>query len=374
MAATFDELLDRSNLTGRQFLIYAGQRLHPGLVLYNSVYSIGWPGLDTKRFQAAWQTFVGLTDALRTVVDEIDGVPQQRVLPPGPVEVEYVDLRRDGTAPRQWIENRLQRPIELTKCIYDTALLRTGEDEYVWFLHIHHIIVDGTAVQLLIRRVTELYWGALDKSSVFPQFADYIATVSAQRQSEKYRVARAYWQNALQQVPETPHFYGVDAFRNTAQERVIVTLDRATSNALIMVVRSLITSTVNEHAVTANLFNAIFAAYQSRVSGTEHVSIGVTFHNRLSEQERRTIGLLMQVFPIALSVKPEDSLRTLIRQVAFCTAQALKHRQFSVGHSARAPAFSGLFNYMRSLSKPLGNLDVRRVHPGHGSNAISLSV
>lgn len=36
MSATFEDFLDRSNLTGRQFLIYAGQRLHPGLVLYNS--------------------------------------------------------------------------------------------------------------------------------------------------------------------------------------------------------------------------------------------------------------------------------------------------------------------------------------------------
>ena len=45
-------------------------------------------------------------------------------------------------------------------------------------------------------------------------------------------------------------------------------------------------------------------------------------------------------------------------QVASCTAQALRHRQYSVGHSARAPAFIGLFNYMRALSKPLGNLSV----------------
>ena len=375
MAATFDDLLDRSNLTGRQFLIYAGQRLHPGLVLYNSVYSIGWPGLDTRRFQAAWQVFIDSCDALRTVVDELDGVPQQRVLPPFPTEVECVDLRRDGTPARNWIENRLQqRPLELTRCIYDTALLRTAEDEYVWFLHIHHIIVDGAAVQILIRRLTELYWGALDKTTEFPQFADHAATVCSQRPSDKYRAAREYWLNALKQVPATPHFYGVDAFKNTAQERVILTLDHAASTSLTTLARSLVTSTVGEHAVMANLFNAVFAAYLSRVSGTEQVSIGVTFHNRSSEQDRRTIGLFMEVFPILLRVTREDTLLTLISQVASCTAQALKHRQFSVGHSARAPAFSGLFNYMRALSKPLGNLDVRRVHPGHGSNAISLSV
>src|ERR1041384_5132605 len=101
MAATFEDLLDRSNLTGRQFLIYAGQRLHPGLVLYNSVYSIGWPGLDVQRFQAAWQVFMESCDALRTVVDEIEGVPQQRVLPQSPAEVECVDLRHEGLTARK---------------------------------------------------------------------------------------------------------------------------------------------------------------------------------------------------------------------------------------------------------------------------------
>ena len=140
-----------------------------------------------------------------------------------------IDLRPTGEPARKWIERRLQRPIVLTERIYDTAILRTGEDEYVWFLHIHHIIVDGAAVQILIRRVTELYWGAIDKTLGFPQFADHAASACAQRQSEKYRAARDYWLNTLKQVPPTPHFYGVDAFKNTAQERVILTLDRAAS-------------------------------------------------------------------------------------------------------------------------------------------------
>ena len=121
-------------------------------------------------------------------------------------------------------------------------------------------------------------------------------------------------------------------------------------------------------------FNAAFAAYLCRASGTEHVSIGVTFHNRISEDHRRTVGLFMEVFPLTLHIEPQDSLVALMRQVAACTVNALKHRQFSIGHSARAPAFSGLFNYMRSLSRPLGPMEVRRIHPGHGSNAISLSV
>jgi hypothetical protein len=377
IAATFADLLDHSNLTGRQFLIYAGQRLHPGVVLYNSVYSIGWPDLDPQRFGQAWQELLDATDALRIVIDEVDGVPQQRVLPPFPCEVECADVR-DHPEPkagaRGWIERRLQKPLILTERIFDTALIRTADKEYVWFLHIHHLVVDGAAVQILIRRFTELYRDEVKGERLWPQFAPRAAALSAGRGSEKYQADKTYWLGMLEDVPAPPHFYGVDAFRSKAQERIILTLDEPSSATVAALARSLATPSMSEHAVAANLFNAVFAAYLCRVSDSEQISIGVTFHNRSSEEDRQTIGLFMEVFPITLRVGPDESLVSLMKQVASCTAQALKHRQYSVGHSARAPAFSGLFNYMRALTKPLGNLDVRRVHPGQGSNAISVSV
>jgi amino acid adenylation domain-containing protein len=377
VVATFEDLLGRSNLTGRQFLIYAGQRLHPGLALYNSVYAIKWPGMDPQRFKLAWQTLVDSCDALRTVVNEVDGVPQQRVVPPFATEVDCVRLPQDlepERAIKDWISERLRRPLVLTQRVFDTALLCTGEHEYHWFLHIHHIVVDGAAVQILIHRITELYSDVRKSADALPQFSDYAATACALRHSEQYAVDKIYWQTLLRDLPETPRFYGVDAYRSTVQERVVLSLDVTTSTLILSIARSLATPSLSEHAAAANLFNAAFAAYLQRVSGSKQVSIGVTFHNRSSDVGRRTIGLFMEVLPLALGVRPHDSLITLMGQVTVCASQALKHRRYSIGHSARAPAFSGLFNYMLPIAAPLVALDIGRIHAGHGSTAISLSV
>jgi amino acid adenylation domain-containing protein len=375
--STIDDFLDRSNLTGRQFLIYAGQRMHPGVVLYNPVHAIRWPDLEAPRFKLAWQRLVDSCDALRIVFEEVDGVPQQRVVPPFTTEVDCIDLSREicsELALSKWIANRLQRPLVLTERVFDTALILTAGREYVWFLHIHHIVVDGSAVQILLRRVTELYADLLPASDSAPRFADHAAAACALRQSEQYRVDKRHWQAFLNDAPETPHFYGVDASRTAIEERVVLRLDTSTSAAISSLARSLATPAMSEHAATANLFNAVFAAYLSRVGGSERISVGVTFHNRRSELDRRTIGLFMEVLPLALQVRPDDSLIALMRQVAACATQALKHRLYSVGHSARAPAFSGLFNYMGRHVKPVGSLDARRFHTDHGSSAISLSV
>jgi amino acid adenylation domain-containing protein len=372
-----DELLDRSNLTGRQFLIYAGQRMHPGVVLYNSVYAINWPGLNAGRFKLAWQRLVDSCDALRTVFEEVDGVPQQRVVAPFETDMECVDLgRHQGPEPTlgEWIASRLKRPLVLAECVFDTALVITAERDYVWFLHIHHIVVDGAGVQILLRRLTELYADPAAALGSAPRFAEYAATACALRQSEQYRIDRSYWHASLKNAPETPRYYGVDASRTTVEERIVLSLDVPTSAAISSLARSLATPSMSEHAAAANLFNAVFAAYLSRVGGGERISVGVTFHNRRSEIDRRTIGLFMEVLPLALCVQPHDSLIGLMRQVAECAAEALKHRLYSVGHSARAPAFSALFNYMGPSAPLAERLEVRRFHAGHGSDAISLSI
>jgi amino acid adenylation domain-containing protein len=375
--SNFDDLLDRSNLTGRQFLIYAGQRVHPGAVLYNSVYSIKWRDLDVQRFKLAWQDLVDSCDVLRMVFEEVNGVPQQRVVMPFRTEVDCIDISGEKSselALSKWIEKRLQSPMDLATRVFDTALVLTADQGYVWFLHIHHIVVDGTAVQLLLRRITDLYAGSTSASDKAPRFADYAASTCALRQSEQYRIDKRYWRALLNDASETPRFYGVDATRTTFEERVVLSLNTSTSAAISALARSHATPAMSEHAATANLFNAVFAAYLCRVGGSERISVGVTFHNRRTELDKRTIGLFMEILPLALNVRPEDSLIAVMRQVAAGAAGALKHRLYSVGDSARAPAFSGIFNYMGPSAKHVGPLDVRRIHAGRGSNAISLSI
>jgi hypothetical protein len=82
--------------------------MHPGVVLYNSVYAIRWPGLDAQRFKLAWQRLVDSCDALRSVFEEVNGVPEQRVVAPFTTEVDCIDLSRDKSS-----ENTLN------KCIAD---------------------------------------------------------------------------------------------------------------------------------------------------------------------------------------------------------------------------------------------------------------
>ncbi|MBO0800030.1 MAG: non-ribosomal peptide synthetase, partial [Blastocatellia bacterium] len=69
-----------SNLSRNQLLVWTGQKLQPDVPLYNMVHTFTISGaVDAKHLQNAFQTLLNSSDALRTVIEEIDGIPQQRV-------------------------------------------------------------------------------------------------------------------------------------------------------------------------------------------------------------------------------------------------------------------------------------------------------
>ena len=77
-----DELCELTNLTKNQFLVWAGQKAYPDVPLYNVAAAYLFSGaVDVGHFRRAFQALLEGCDALRTVVEEIDGLPQQRVLP-----------------------------------------------------------------------------------------------------------------------------------------------------------------------------------------------------------------------------------------------------------------------------------------------------
>src|ERR1700761_7117713 len=120
-----DALLEDSNLSARQLLIYTGQQLHAGKVVYDAVYAIRWPQLQPERFAAAWRALVAGCDALRIVLEERNGVPYQRTLATARTHVECVDLRAEPEpvqAVDAWIAERLRQPMVLSERLFDTAL------------------------------------------------------------------------------------------------------------------------------------------------------------------------------------------------------------------------------------------------------------
>jgi hypothetical protein len=93
--------------------------------------------LDIEVFQGAFQAVVDHTDALRTVIEEVDGTPQQCVLPEQNYHVEFVDFSKaanPAAAYAQWLDTRRLTLFDLRARLFDSVLVTLAPEHFVWYL------------------------------------------------------------------------------------------------------------------------------------------------------------------------------------------------------------------------------------------------
>ncbi|HWO43962.1 MAG TPA: condensation domain-containing protein, partial [Candidatus Eisenbacteria bacterium] len=279
----------QSNLSANQLLIWAGQKLQPETPLYNGAYAFTLHGaVDRAHFENAFQTVVNSADALRTVIDEIEGVPQQRVQASMRCALEHLDFsdRPDpGEAFDAWLENRRRLRFDLSERLLDSALVKIGDATFVWYLNLHHIIVDGWSIGLIFRRVADLYalslQGRLPERIDLPPYRDYLEYERKHRQSRAYAEAKAHWRRKLAQPGEPIRFYGQPAVKRTSRiRRISRVLEGARSNAFRRILAHPQMAAVTSRASAFNAFAALLFTYLHRASGNRQLTVGTPVHNR----------------------------------------------------------------------------------------------
>jgi hypothetical protein len=185
-----------SNLTRNQLQVWVAHNLLPEVPIYNLAVGLHLDGaIDPDHFARAFRVLVDPSDALRAVVEEHDGIPMQRVLPQAPMPLDFLDLSQHPEAEmrtRTWMASRCETPVDWRHALYDSTLIKIGQMHFVWYLNIHHMICGGWSIELIYRRLAELYRASLEGSlpdrDDLPAFADY--RMKAYRQSSRHQRLR----------------------------------------------------------------------------------------------------------------------------------------------------------------------------------------
>lgn len=327
-------LNERSNLTHSQLMIWAGQRMNPSSPLYNMALRFDIHGaIDPDRFCRAFRTLVDRSDALRTIVVDVDGTPQQRVLDHMASETDLIDLADKPDLKafcRDWIEARCRQPFDLASCTYDSALLRLSESHFVWFFNQHHVTTDAWSTSQIFQNVAENYRaiGAGEPlgESKPPAYADFCSFERENRNNQQFAKARTYWQSQLDRPVESFRFYGrTTGGLSSHTVRIPCPLGRTRSQRLVELAQTQGVRTLNLRMTMFNLFATALFAYLNRISGTNVLALGTLAHNRSSLAFRQTIGLLMEMFALQVEVKDDDSFRSLLGRVATVGQAYLRH-------------------------------------------------
>ena len=375
----------QSNLTRLQLLYWASQKLRPHAPVFNStlVFTIDGP-IDPAHFDSAWKTLLEETDALRTVIDEVDGLPRQRIDTELTFDLPYMDLSSEPDPQRMlraWLLRAAVRTLPIASRMFDAALLRVSPKQTVWYLNQHHLVTDAASAFLLFERLAELYERSREGGNTFlperASFEEYVAYERSYRESPQAEKAAAFWQRKLSPGPDRLRFFGRAPNKTTTRvSRVVHDLGTGRSRRLRELARDPTIFTVSEDVSLYNLLAALFFAQLHRMTGNRRLGFVTPVHNRFGERFARTIGLVMELCPFQVEIADDDTMLSLVRKVKRETRETLLHYQYGSGLSLRNETFDAMFN---TYQTPHFNLDgapvkVERMHSGHGSESLGLHI
>ena len=376
---------EASNLTNSQFLIWTGQSLHGNVPLYNMVLAFTIEGgIDVHHFQSAFQALLDRSDALRTVVVEQQGIPNQRVLSRFEHPVEFIDVSTadDPQADlRAWIRQRSTQWLNPGRRLFDTALVRIQADRYVWYLNQHHLITDGWSTALVYRYMAELYErsvaGALDSAPGHPQFSDYATHERGARGSAATQKAISYWNQAKgQQTPPTLLYGRQPTMGRSRTVRVTREVDAERSRALRMVAAEKDVRALTPHLTLFSIYATVLFAYLHRIGGGGPLKIGAPSHNRSTTEQKETVGLFIETFPLSVHIDVDETYASLLAKVRREVNDFLRYARPGASTPEMNRRVSVLLNYINAAFGSFGGLPMTSewIHSGYGDSHHGLRV
>ena len=265
------QIKPRRSLSPAQELIWMSQRLEPGSPHQNMalVTRFDQP-IEPGKFLDAVDSVVAESDALRTMVMLVDGVPHRMIapVPPAPCKIARVD----PTDFDAWISARVQVPLDTSTAAYESVLVDLGDDDWAWFVNVHHLVIDAVSSENFFNAVAETYQGNhVDLLS----YADVVADLVSTQKPVLVERANKYWDSQPAPVPTQMYRVGEST---TLAERVGIDMSTGRQDQLDELVAQKPFALISPELSRAVALAVMTASYLARM-GNETITIGVPIHH-----------------------------------------------------------------------------------------------
>ena len=379
------ELIDRSNLTRNQFMIWLGQKLNGDAPVYNIPVLINFTGhFDPGHLRNAWRTLVNSSDALRTIFEEDEaGAIHQRVLPSIQWEMEQLDFSREPDPAARlsgWLRDRSRANLALNQRLFDAALIKMSDQAYTNYFNTHQLICDAWSEGVIARLLMSFYerslTGKLSEKQELGQYVDYVRHERKLRSSPHYQEAQEFWQRELAEEVEPLAFYGKQPVKHSADvERILIDLGPERTRLFKEIVAREGIFLLSEELTMFSIFLSIASTFLYRITGAQRIPLGIYYHNR--NGFRDTIGAFMHVHPLRVTIEDGDTFQSLIKRTQSEYRRISRYRTYPVANSARKPAYDVLINYAGPPAPTNVNgtsVQYEWLHAGHGLESLNIEL
>ncbi|MFD9452232.1 amino acid adenylation domain-containing protein [Streptomyces sp. NPDC059985] len=294
-------------------------------MLFHSVYDRGAPDVytvqvsvslggpvDADRLERAATALLRRHPNLRAGF-WYEGVPQPVQFVPAEVTfaLDRVDLSDDPSpsAVRRIERAELARRFELHKPpLLRLTLARLGQDDHRLVITVHHILVDGWSMPLLVADLLALYDRDGDPAGPAPvrPYRDYLKWLKQQDTG----AAEAAWRSALTGVDGATLVAPADPARTAVRPSVHrLELSEAATARLTATARRLGTT-------PSTVIQAAWGLLLGSLTGRQDVVFGLTVAGRPEEIPgvESMVGLFITTVPVRLAARPGESVAQVLRR------------------------------------------------------------
>ncbi|MEM7166552.1 MAG: amino acid adenylation domain-containing protein [Planctomycetota bacterium] len=377
-ATSAESLLQHTNLTHRQLQIDTASQLHEGTHVFPAIRWALLRGVDPTHIEQAFVSVVADADALRMKIERDGRLPHLRVHEEMSCEFLRVDLRRrkdPEQAAMQWMQGRAQVPFDDNAALFDCALLQITDTDYYWYLSLSHLIADGWTLRLVVSETLEraaTVGTAKSKSSPKPKRAAFPSFAEWMEQRRQFDLARLPM--SCGSAANDTSLYGRDAAPEapdsspTKVSYIDGAFDKVQNAQLDQIAQRPEVFWKNPEVSRHNLLVALFALTLWRTSGDRQQRIGICLHQRRSPDEKRLVGLCMDLVTIELEIDPAESLIALVGRVHELAGDAARRSR-----SAGTAAVEAHPEFVVNLeNRPALDVPSELVLSGHDTSAVSL--
>ena len=312
------------------------------------VYCVQWSctlhgNLHVLAYKRAWQHVVDRHPVLRTAFSwELRDEPFQIVYKHVDLPWRQHDWRgmSAGEQERQFEavlrEDRAQG-FELSKApLMRITLIQLAEDAYQCVWSLHHLLLDGWSLPLLLQDIFQMYdafcAGQVLRLEARRPYGDYIAWLQQQDLSK----AEAFWRQTLKGFMAPTMLHVDQGQSSSASEAGYAAQQMRLSAAATTALQTL----VQQHHLSLNtLVQGAWAIILSRYSGQEDVVFGVTVSGRPTAVVgiESMIGLFINTLPVRVGIEPEVLLLSWLHEIQ---TQQVEARQYEYSPLVQVQSWS----------------------------------